>query len=145
MEGEETKKGVKQNVVPSHIKNKIKRSLIYHKIQAKKKVDKKKKREKRKRDEEKLGEEAPPKQVPRTIENTREFDETVVAPDDQEVLEDEKTDQMSEYFQGKQPYILVTTSIRPSSECLSFVDELISVFPNSHYYKRRTFDLKKNH
>ena len=58
-------------------------------IPAKLKLEKRKakdeRRLKRKREIEELGEDAPPKQIPKTLENTREFDETVVKPDDKEV------------------------------------------------------------
>jgi hypothetical protein len=58
---------------------------------------------------------APPKKIPRTLENTREADETIVNPLDEEVLEDEAEDEFSNYFDGKvTPKILITTSTRPS-------------------------------
>lgn len=88
--------------MPSAIKNKMKRSEVHQKIRAEKKKLKATERRKRAKEREKLGDkvrptpllvhagtcslillQAPPKQVPRTIENTREFDETVVNPDDQ--------------------------------------------------------------
>jgi ribosome production factor 1 len=53
--------------------------------------------------------------VPNTLENTREFDETIVE-DDEEVAADEATDEFSQYFQsGVAPKILVTTSKGPSA------------------------------
>ena len=58
---------------------------------------------------------APPTPPPRTIENTREFDETIVKPTDEEVLEDERTDEFAEFFEGKiTPKLLLTTCIDPS-------------------------------
>jgi hypothetical protein len=58
---------------------------------------------------------APPKKIPRTLENTREADETIVNPSDEEVIEDEAEDEFSNYFDGKvTPKILITTSTRPS-------------------------------
>ena len=47
--------------------------------------EKKKAKKKRKAEAAALGDDAPPKQVPRTIENTRVYDETMVNPDDEEV------------------------------------------------------------
>ena len=41
---------------------------------------------------------APPKPIPRTLETTREPDETIVFPDDEEILQDEMTDEMAPYF-----------------------------------------------
>jgi len=68
-----------------------------------------------------LGENAPPKQasinillneyrnltiftytqIPRTLENTREIDETFVRPDDEEVYGDEKDDEFAVYFSNE--------------------------------------------
>lgn len=42
-------------------------------------------RDEREKKREKLGDNAAPKQTPRTIENTREPDETMLLPDDDEV------------------------------------------------------------
>jgi len=50
-----------------------------------------------------------PKQPQKTLENTREVDETIVDPNDEEVLQDEETDQFADYFKGRHPKILITT------------------------------------
>lgn len=50
------------------------------------------------------------RQVPKTIESQRIVDETTVAADDEEVANDQATDELSAYFNGKRPKILVTTS-----------------------------------
>jgi len=127
----------------SIIKNKFKRSLLFQKQKALKKKQKREGRTKRKKEQESLGEDAKPRDNQKTIENTREFDETVVQPNDQEVLADEATDEFSEYFKGKlETKLLITTCIHPSQNLLKFVDDLLSVFPNSHYYKRGTFNVK---
>lgn len=56
----------------------------------------------------------PPKQVQKTLENTRVKDETWVEPDDEEVLQDAMNDEYAEYFSGeKVPKILFTTCNRP--------------------------------
>lgn len=39
-------------------------------------------------------------QIPRTIENSREVDETEVKADDVEVVQDEQQDEFAEYFAG---------------------------------------------
>lgn len=53
--------------------------------------------------------------MPNTLENTREFDETIVE-EDEEVAADEATDEFAEYFQnGLAPKILITTSKGPSA------------------------------
>ncbi|XP_041000718.1 ribosome production factor 1 isoform X2 [Juglans microcarpa x Juglans regia] len=91
-ENEQRKKQKKQienkgEILPSMIKNKEKRSEVHAKLKHQKKLDKRKKIKARDAAEKRaleLGEEPPPKSVPRTIENTREFDETVCKPDDEE-------------------------------------------------------------
>jgi len=91
-----------------------------------------------------LGEQAPPKKVPRTLDNTREADETVVTPDDEEVKADEGMDEFASYFTNKRiPKICITTSYRASKLSYNFIRELLYVFPNSYYYARKKFPLKK--
>ena len=60
---------------------------------------------------------APKRRPTRTIENTREFDETVVDPDDEEVEADEATDALASYFDGTPPKILITTSTNAVKVC----------------------------
>lgn len=71
---------------PGKIRNKIKRKEIYAKYKLQKKVAKKKIRDQRIKEIEELGEKAPPKQVPKTLENLREIDETTVQADDDEIV-----------------------------------------------------------
>jgi len=125
------------------IKNKMRRTALFLRQKHMKSIAKRKRRQKRKRDDEKLGDKAPPRQIPRTIENTREADETVVEPGDEEVLEDEANDEFAEYFNGQPPKTFITTSFKPSSKHKRFVSDLLKVFPNSHYYKRRKHEIKK--
>ncbi|BBG97749.1 Ribosomal RNA processing Brix domain protein [Prunus dulcis] len=77
----------KREILPSMIKNKEKRSAIHAKLKQQKKLEKRKKAKARDAAEKRaleLGEELPAKKIPKTIENTREFDETVCKPDDEE-------------------------------------------------------------
>ena len=56
-----------------------------------------------------------PKTVPRTLENTREPEETIVLPDDDEVLQDEKTDELADVFDRKiATKVLILSYTRPS-------------------------------
>ncbi|XP_062510067.1 ribosome production factor 1-like [Corticium candelabrum] len=126
------------------VRNKQRRLRIYQREKAAKKKDKRKLREKRKREREELGDEAPPKQIPKTIENMRVPDETIVDPDDDEVLEDERTDEMAAYFDRKQiPKVLITTSYKCTLKTVQFLDELEEVIPNSEVRRRSRCDLKK--
>lgn len=128
----------------SSIKNKFKRSEAFRKIKQQKRKEKIEERNKRKREAELLGDDAPPKQVPRTIENTREPDETMVVPGDEEVEYDEANDAISSYFRRETtPKILITTSDRPRKKTNRFVFELKQAIPNCESKYRRSLDLKK--
>ncbi|XP_059634481.1 uncharacterized protein LOC132276867 [Cornus florida] len=136
-----------QQLLPSMIKNKEKRSEIHAKLKHQKKLEKRKKVKARDAAEKRaleLGEEPPPKPIPRTIENTRELDETVCKPDDEELFAGNDADEFSSILkQDVTPKILITTCRFNSSRGPAFISELLSVIPNAHYYKRGTYDLKK--
>ena len=75
---------------------------------------KKEAQQQRKKEAEALGDKAPPKQVPRTIENTREYDATTVDVDDEEVQFDITHDEYESYFSKTyEPKILITSSDNP--------------------------------
>lgn len=83
-------------------------------------------------------------QQPRTIDNTRELDDTVVQPGDEEVMRDEAEDEFAPYFSGeKKPKLMITTKEAPSAKIFETIGELLNVIPNSFYYKRGRFPLKK--
>lgn len=68
----------------------------------------------RKKEADALGDEAPPKQIPRTIENTRETDVTTVDEADEEVTFDITHDEYEAYFSRTyEPKILITSSDNP--------------------------------
>ncbi|XP_077248310.1 ribosomal RNA processing Brix domain protein [Tasmannia lanceolata] len=137
----------KKKFLPSLIKNKLKRSAIHAKVKNEKKVEKKKKNKLRDAAEKRaleLGEEPPAKKVPRTIENTREFDETVCKPDDEELFAGNDADEFSSILRQECiPKILITTCRFYSTRGPAFIAELLSVIPNAHYYRRGTYELKK--
>lgn len=82
--------------------------------------------------------------VPKTLENTRELDETVVALDDEEVQADEEQDELASYFQqGVEPKIVVTTSPRASGAMYDFAEEFCTIFPHATFVKRQLgYDIK---
>ena len=122
---------------PAKIANKMKRGEIYQKYKTLKKASKKKDKQKKKQDIEALGEAAPPKQLPRTIENTRVSDETTVLPGDGEVLGDEVDDEFNDYYiNGKKPKIMITTRPKCSKKLFSFIGDLMQMIPNAFYYPR---------
>ena len=77
---------------------------------------------------------APPKLIPRTIENTRIMDETIVQPDDEEVIRDEKTDEFASYFDRHMtPKVLLLTVKKPSGKTVMLINELLKCIPNSEF------------
>ncbi|XP_034707638.1 ribosome production factor 1-like isoform X1 [Vitis riparia] len=145
--GDDEVAGGKKQILPSMIKNKDKRSAVHAKLKHQKKIEKRKKAKAREAAEKRaleLGEEPPVKAIPRTIENTREFDETVCKPDDEELFAGNDADEFSSILNRKSdPKILITTCRFNSTRGPAFISELLSVIPNAHYYKRGTYDLKK--
>lgn len=129
----------------SDVKNKILRAELYQKQKMEKNKEKRKLRERRKRDRTENGEEAAPKQAQKTLDNMRVKDETMIEPDDEEVMQDAYTDEFASYFSGGTvPKILFTTCNRPKNhETMKFIKDLLIVFPNSTYKNRRGIDLKK--
>ncbi|XP_075731101.1 ribosome production factor 1 isoform X2 [Rhipicephalus microplus] len=99
---------------------------------------------KRRKEAEALGENAPPKQEPRTIENTREPDDTMVQADDEEVQLDEAMDEMAAYFRKEYvPKVLLTTSDNPHSRTIKFCRELKQSIPNTDFRWRNRSRIKK--
>lgn len=124
---------------PGKIRNKVKRTEIYAKYKQQKKVLKKKLREQKVAEVEALGEDAPPKQVPKTIENTREKDETMVKSNDDEVIGDEKDDEFAQYYSNEEkPKIMITTRPKCSKKLFPFIGDLMQMIPNAFYYPRGT-------
>jgi len=125
----------------SNTRNKIRRQELYQKQKA---IKAKERRTKRKNNEGK-DEDGVPKKVQKTIDNLRVADETMVAADDEEVIQDACTDEFASYFSGTTPpKILFTTCNRPRSyETLKFIEDLLELVPNSDYKCRKGIDLKK--
>uniref|UniRef100_A0A8C8DMZ7 Ribosome production factor 1 n=1 Tax=Oryzias sinensis TaxID=183150 RepID=A0A8C8DMZ7_9TELE len=121
----------------SEIKNKQRRHMMFMKLKQEKRKVKRTYRSDRESP-------APPKEVPKTIENQRVFDETTVDLEDEEIAFDEGTDEFSAYFNRlTNPQVLITTSDRPRGKTVRFCEQLASVIPNAHVYYRRGLALKK--
>eukprot|EP01113_Clastostelium_recurvatum_P035269 TRINITY_DN4898_c0_g1_i3.p1 TRINITY_DN4898_c0_g1~~TRINITY_DN4898_c0_g1_i3.p1 ORF type:complete len:317 (-),score=60.55 TRINITY_DN4898_c0_g1_i3:12-962(-) len=126
------------------IKNKQKRGALYAEISAAKNKARTEERKRRVKEREALGEKAPPKKVARTIENTREADDTMVVPGDEEVLADEHTDEFAGCFEAKkEPRILITTNVKPHMSARKFASELEGIIPGAKFYERKGYELKK--
>lgn len=131
-------------VQPSAIVNKMKRSQVYNKLRTDKKRTQDKARKDRKLASQQLGAAAPPRQIPRTIDNTREVEESYVSPEDEEVLADEAEDEFADYFAGtRDPKIMITTRPHPSAKMFPLIAEILGIIPNAFYYKRMGYPLKK--
>lgn len=93
-----------------------------------------------------MGDQAPPKQIPRTIENTREYDVTTVEQGDEEVTFDITHDEYESYFtKTYEPKILITSSDNPHTVIImSFVLEIFESFVLLWLYLRKQFDLFVN-
>ena len=123
---------------PSKIKNKMKRAEVYAKYKSQKSKLKKKIREDRVKEIEALGDKAPPKQMPKTIDNMRKRDETLVQADDLEVLGDEKDDEFAAYYSNeKKPKIMISTRPKCSRKLYPFIGDLMQMIPNAFYYPRK--------
>ncbi|XP_068563526.1 ribosome production factor 1 [Cebidichthys violaceus] len=128
----------------SEIKNKQRRHFMFLKLKQEKRKQKLQLKKKKKKEREALGDKAPPKEVPKTIENQRVYDETTVDPQDEEIAFDEGTDEFSAYFNGlTNPKVLITTSDRPRGRTVRFCEQLATVIPDAHVYYRRGLALKR--
>ena len=130
---------------PSHIKNKLKRSEVYGKYLLEKKAQKRQQRLQRNKEAAALGEDVvAPKQTPRTLDNTREVEPTMVRPDDDEIMGDEATDEFADYFSDTvRPKIIVTTRPKPSAELFHFIADLMRFLPQLYYYPRKSYSVKE--
>ncbi|KAE9414868.1 hypothetical protein Angca_008422, partial [Angiostrongylus cantonensis] len=91
-----------------------------------------------------LGDNAPPKEEPKTIESTREYDVTMVQEDDEEVKHDEDNDEFAQYFNRESsPKILITMSPFAKKTTWKFCFELRKCIPNAEIFSRKGVPLKK--
>lgn len=91
--------------------------------------------------------------VPRTLDNTREFDPSILTADpsssagvtfsgQEEVAADLAADPFASYFTSEgdpsiPPKILITTSPKASTSTYDFCDELVGVFPGAEFIRRK--------
>jgi ribosome production factor 1 len=131
---------------PSHIANRLKRSEMYGKYLQQKRQEKKQSRLQRLKEAEALGDEnegSAKKAVPKTLDNTREVEPTMVMQDP-EVAADEAEDEFARYFHSETPpKVLVTTRPRPSQKLFHFIADLQQLIPKLHFYPRKSFSLKE--
>ncbi|XP_067950909.1 ribosome production factor 1-like [Watersipora subatra] len=127
----------------SNIRNKKRRQELYKKLKFEQSKAKSKLKKTKKKLIKEQGEDAAPKRVPKTIENQRVPDETMVEGDE-EVLADQMTDELAPYFNRQtQPKILITTSDKPCVRTRVFCKQLAATIPNTEFFSRHDQDLKK--
>mmetsp|Transcript_438 Transcript_438/g.969 ORF Transcript_438/g.969 Transcript_438/m.969 type:complete len:318 (-) Transcript_438:155-1108(-) len=126
-----------------HIKNKVKRKEVLDRIRKQKRDLKKEKREQTKKDRKDPDKKDLPKNVPKTLDNMREHDETILVSEDEEVAMDEEEDEFRKYFEGETPKTIITTNNHPSKGLIDFVKTLLMLIPGSYYYARRNYDIKQ--
>jgi len=125
------------------ISNKTRRLAMYHKLKKEKEQEMKKMQNEKKKLRKMLGDNAPAPKKPTTIDDMRLPNITTVDPNDAEVFEDQANDEFASYFQGRTPKILITTSMNPKRFSKRMVYHLLKALPNSKYFHRRKFSLKK--
>ncbi|CAI5516263.1 unnamed protein product [Closterium sp. Naga37s-1] len=87
---------------------------------------------------------APPRKAARTIDSTREVDETIAQPDDDELHADEAQDEFAPHFNRERPpKVLITTCQRIHQAMKQLIKELLVVIPGSEYYERRQYRIKE--
>ncbi|KAI0296052.1 anticodon-binding protein [Russula brevipes] len=153
---------------PRAIKNKRKREEVFHKAKKEKgqaKLQRRLANAKREADDPKAKQKRLAENVPRTLENTREFDPSFLTADPSssatpqvsssstptaaqtqqqptaEVAADIASDPFSSYFSSSDdptipPKVLITTSAKATRTTYEFCDELVGVFPGAEFHRR---------
>eukprot|EP01132_Coremiostelium_polycephalum_P001927 gene1927-2362_t len=138
-----TKEEYKLRRHPNDIKCKAKRMEVVEKLLRAKKKSREKSRKERQKERNSLGDEAPPKQVPRTIESMRRQDETVVDTNDEEFTDEINADEFATYFNGKPPKVCITTNRNGHKKASPFAKLFTKILPDCEYFHRREYNLKE--
>ncbi|KAK4474905.1 hypothetical protein MN116_000748 [Schistosoma mekongi] len=110
---------------------------IIHKERIQKAKERRIKRKQRK-------ESGAPAGIPQTLETLRTIDETIVPREDEEVVIEHETDELSSIFSGEViPKILLTHSDRVCPRTIGFCKDLCLVIPNIQLVARWHLPLKK--
>ncbi|KAJ7743133.1 anticodon-binding protein [Mycena metata] len=135
---------------PSSIKNKIKREEVSRKTKKAKgqqKLQKRLAQAKAEANDPAAKKKRLAENVPRTLDNTREFDPSFLTADPsssaaQETADDIAADPFASYFSSEAdpsvaPKILITTSPKAGKATYEFCDELVGVFPGAEFIRRK--------
>jgi ribosome production factor 1 len=122
-----------------------KKRALFGQLRTQNRDAKRARREEREQVRKNLGKKAPAKEIPKTKENMRRPDVTVVDDvNDQEIVLDEQDDEFSKYYREKKnPKVIITTSPRPSHRVKMFVKEMLWLVPNSIYRPRKDYQIKE--
>jgi len=84
------------------------------------------------------------KKEPRSIDKMRRPDDTLLPPEgDEEIRREDEIDEFAAYFKNETtPKLMVTTQPDPTIKMKQFIKEMVSIIPNSHYFKRESYQLK---
>ena len=93
------------------------------------------------RKREAVGDKAPPKSIPKRVDNQQVCDETTVDPTDEEVAYDGATDEFTCYFNILPRFSLQHQIDLMGEQCNS--DQFCTILPNSHGYYKRGLALEK--
>ncbi|KAJ7126424.1 anticodon-binding protein [Mycena crocata] len=137
---------------PSTIKNKIKREEVSRKTKKAKGQEKLQKRlalAKAEANDPAAKKKRLAENVPRTLDNTREFDPSFLTADPgqssstaEETAQDIASDPFASYFSSTDdptipPKILITTGPKATKATYDFCDELVGVFPGAEFIRRK--------
>ncbi|KAJ3516935.1 hypothetical protein NLJ89_g805 [Agrocybe chaxingu] len=135
----------------SQIKNKIKREEVVRKAKKAKnqqKLQRRLEQAKLEANDPSLKKKRLAENVPRTLDNTRDFDPSILTADpsisqtQDELDADLANDPFASYFTSVDdpsipPKILITTSPKSSKATYDFCDELVGVFPGAEFIRRK--------
>jgi ribosome production factor 1 len=134
----------KRKTRPAEIGNKMKRREVHRRDQQEKRRLKAEDKARRAKLVKELGDQAPAKQVPKSLDAMREHDDTLPEPDDEEVMRAIEEDEFAPYYRNeKEAKIMITTRPRPSKNLFTFVGDLLTLLPKAFFYPRKTFTLKQ--
>ncbi|KAF8498726.1 Brix-domain-containing protein [Russula emetica] len=153
---------------PKAIKNKQKREGVFHKAKKEKgqaKLQRRLANAKLEADDPKAKQKRLAENIPRTLENTREFDPSFLTADlsaststaaaqqqpTAEAAADIASDPFASYFSSTDdptipPKVLITTSPKATRTTYEFCDEIVGIFPGAEFHRRpktRGFEMGK--
>jgi len=123
--------------------NKYRKRAEVAKLKKQKKKLKKTERNKRKEEAEALGEDAPPKNIPKTLETLRVPEPSRIDADDEDAVQAITEDEFGSYFsKAYVPKVIITSCQNPNLNTRLFLKEFSRIVPNSTVFHRRQSRVK---